>query len=697
MKVKGCILLLLFASLLSKPLHAQHKNIFILTQSTFKQAEKYYKQNDFMSAIILYEKALLKKDRRQGLIKLRLGTSYLLLHDTKQAEFWYKDIMNTKSLVGKQDIINYAMILLSNKKYEASKAWFNYYNKEYGIDSLVLRKIKGIDQLAFYYEDSLSKPIHALNINTSFSEFSPVFYDKGIVFTSSRQAESIIKLNNARDNKTFLDLYYSEFKKDKTLSEPKSWQHAINSSYHEGPIVFYDNGSRAIFTQNFLLEKKQEKIDTRHLGLFSIEKKGENNWSEAVSLPFNNAHYSVAHAAISGDGKLLYFASNKPGGYGGTDLYKTLFNGNSWDEPVNLGSSINTAGNELFPYLLLDSILYFSSTGHAGLGGLDIYRANSCTTGFCEPENLGYPINSSQDDFGIAFAPSFKSGYFSSNRINGGSDDDLFGFDIINVYFKGNVKAKLKNAPLADVSLSFSLKGKEVKTVKTNEHGDFLIALDPSEEYTLSVLKETYKVYSTVVSTKYRSEADSIRQDILLEKEVKTLVKGVVNQNGSALPKLKIIALETSSKHQDTIFSDDKGEFFYEADPGLEYYFYVDTRYSFGDVLLEPSKKTKGTFLLYTKIEMQNYDTAFVNVLVKDRNQPAVNALVVLENTITEKRDSLYTNKKGMIRFVAKSYADYNITSVYKKKRAWLSEFNLLTNRVRTLVLHLKEEDNEEH
>ncbi|MBC7488630.1 MAG: PD40 domain-containing protein [Cytophagaceae bacterium] len=693
MKIKGCIVLLLFVSLWSKPLLAQHKNIFTLTQSTFKQAEKHYKQNDFMSAITLYEKALLKDRRKQGLIKLRIANSYLMLHDTKEAEFWYKDIMNTKSLIGKQDVLNYAMILLANKKYEASKAWFEHYTKEYGTDSLVLRKIKGINQIDLYYEDSLSKPIQPLSINTSYSEFGAVFYDKGIVFTSSRQAESIVKLHNAKDNKAFLDLYYSELKKDEAHSDPKPWHHAINSSYHEGPIVFYNNGTQAIFTQNFLIEKKHEKIDTRHLGLFRIEKKGENNWSEAISLPFNNVNYSVAHAAISQDGKSLYFASNKPGGYGGTDLYKTRYNGTAWDEPINLGSSINTSGNELFPYLFLDSILYFSSTGHAGLGGLDIYRAVPCTKGFCEPENIGYPINSNQDDFGIVFAPTFKSGYFSSNRINGGSDDDLFAFEIINVYFKGNIKAKLKSAPLADVSLSFSVKGKEVKTTKTNERGDFLVALDPSEEYTLSVFKETFKPYIATISTRHRSEADSITQEILLEKEVKTLVKGVVNQNDSVVTKLKIIAQETSSQHQDTIYSDDKGEFFYEADPGLEYYFYVDTHYSFGDVLLEPSKKTKGTFLLYTKIELHNYDTTFVNVLLKDKNLPAVNALVVLENTITHKKDSLYTNKKGMIRFVAKSYADYNISSRYKNKRALLLDFNLLTNRLRTLVLHLKEEE----
>lgn len=694
MKIKLCVVLLVFFSALRLPLvQAQHKNIFTVTQSTFKQAEKYYKQNDYMSAISFYEKALLKDRRRQTLIKFRLANSYRMLHYTKEAELWYRDIMNTKSLIGQQDVLNYAMVLLSNKKYEASKAWLEHYNKEYGIDSLVLRKIQGINQINLYYEDSLSRPVQSLSINTPYSEFSPVFYKEGIVFTSSRQTESVVKLNNARDNKAFLDLYYSEFKADKTLSNPKPWHYAINSVYHEGPIVFYANETKALFTQNFSIQKKQEKIDTRHLGLFGIEKKTESNWNEAVALPFNNSNYSVAHAAISQDGKLLYFTSNKPGGYGGTDLYTTHYNGTTWEEPINVGPKINTSGNELFPSLFQDSILYFSSTGHPGLGGLDIYRTYPCGAGFCEVENLGYPINSSQDDFGIAFTPSHKSGYFSSNRINGGSDDDLFSFEIINVYLKGTIKAKLKNVPLVDVAISLSLKGKEVITTKTNEQGEFFVALDPSEEYTLSLFKENFKVHTNKISTRHHSAADTIKQDVLLEKEVKTLVKGTVNQNKSPVANLKIFALEVSSKQQDTILSDDKGEFFYEADPGLKYYFYVDTRYSFGDVLLEPSKKTKGTFLLYTKIELHNYDTAFVNVLVKDKNLPVANALVVLENSVTKKRDSIYTNKKGVIRFVAKSYADYTINAFYKGKSARLDEFNLLTNRVRTFVLYLKEEN----
>ncbi|MDF2455827.1 MAG: ompa/motb domain protein [Cytophagaceae bacterium] len=693
MKVKllCTLLMIIFLAATLPVVHAQHKNIFTLTQSSFKQAEKFYKQTDYRSAITLYEKALLKDRRRQGLIKLRLANSYRLLHHTKEAEFWYKDIMNTKSLVGQQDVFNYAMILLSNKKYEASKAWFEHYNKEYGADSLVLRKLQGLQQMASYYEDSISRPVAPLVINTSYSEFSPVFYDNGLVFTSSRQTESMIKLNNAKDNKAFLDLYYCPFNTDQTLSEPKSWHHAINSSYHEGPVVFYSNNTKALFTQNISIQKKQEKIDTRHLGLFSIEKQGDH-WSEAVPLPFNSTKYSIAHAAITQDGQSLYFTSNKPGGYGGTDLYQSTYNGTTWTEPVNLGSTINTSGNELFPYLFQDSILYFSSTGHAGLGGLDIYRSYPCQAGYCEVENMGYPINSSQDDFGIVFRPDHKSGYLSSNRIHGGSDDDLFSFQIINVYLKGTIKGKLKGLPLADVSISMALKGKEVLSTKTNERGEFLLTLDPSEEYTMTVFKDTYKAYTHTVSTRHRSTTDSILQNILLEKEVKTLVKGVVNQNDSIVTKLKIIALETSSKHQDTLYSDEKGEFFFEADPSLEYYFYVDTKYSFGDVLLEPSKKTKGTFLLYTKIELHNYDTTFVNVLVKDGSVPVANALVVLENTVTEKRDTLYTNKKGMIRFVAKSYADYNIISRYKKKQALLSDFNLLTTRVRTLVLHLKEE-----
>ncbi|MDB5272350.1 MAG: hypothetical protein JWO58_717, partial [Chitinophagaceae bacterium] len=278
-------------------------------------------------------------------------------------------------------------------------------------------------------------------------------------------------------------------------------------------------------------------------------------------------------------------------------------------------------------------------------------------------------------------------------RTNGGRDDDLFSFEILNVYLKGNIKAKLKNLPLNDVLVRMTINGIEVSSSKTDEQGNFFFTLEPSEEYTLTAYKENFKVLYNSFSTKHRGASDTIQQELVLEKEVKTVVKGIVNQNSSAVPLLKIIALETKTLHLDTLLSDDRGEFFFEADPGLEYLFYVDTRYAFGEVLLEPSKKTKGTFLLYTKIELHNYDTTFVNVQIKDGSLPAVNALVVLENSITRKMDSLYTNKKGMIRFVAKSYTNYNISSRYKKKAASLYGFNLLTNRMRTLVLHLEEEE----
>ncbi|MDB5272644.1 MAG: ompa/motb domain protein, partial [Chitinophagaceae bacterium] len=405
------LLLLISCGINLQFVQAQHKNIFSLTQSTFKQGEKYFRQGDYMTAITFYEKALQKDRRKQGVIKLRMANSYCLLHHTKEAEFWYKDIMNTKSIVGQQDVLNYAQVLLSNRKYEASKAWFEHYNKEYGTDTLVLKKIEGIHQLPAYYEDSLTRPVHRLYINTVYSEFCPVFYDKGIIFTSSRQSASIVKLNNTKNNNAFLDLYYSELNADKSLSDPKPWRHAASSAYHEGPIAFYNNQTKAIFTQNFSLRKKQEKTDTRHLGLFNIEKTGENNWSDAIALPFNNIHYSVAHAAVTSTGETIYFSSNMPGGYGGTDLYVVHRQEGSWSIPVNLGTTINTSGNELFPSLFQDSILYFSSTGHAGLGGLDIYYTRVHRGRFSSPEIIGYPINSSQDDFGIVFDKDHKSGY----------------------------------------------------------------------------------------------------------------------------------------------------------------------------------------------------------------------------------------------------------------------------------------------
>jgi hypothetical protein len=162
--------------------------------------------------------------------------------------------------------------------------------------------------------------------------------------------------------------------------------------------------------------------DTRNLQLMMAERKPSGRWSAPRKI-FYERNYSTGHPAINPEGTIIYFSSNRPGGYGGSDLYRSEYNNGKWSEPVNAGPQINTTGNELFPSLDMDGTLYFSSDGHGGLGGLDIFKSSTRTYG--DVVNLGYPINSHRDDFGMAFKTDTNKGYFSSNR-NG--QDRIFRF-----------------------------------------------------------------------------------------------------------------------------------------------------------------------------------------------------------------------------------------------------------------------------
>lgn len=189
---------------------------------------------------------------------------------------------------------------------------------------------------------------------------------------------------------------------------------------HEGPAVFFDQDRKVIFTRS---NGRKSPDDTRNLQLMIAEKKPSGKWSTPKKL-FANPGYSTAHPATYDQGTVLYFSSDRPGGYGGSDIYRSRFANGSWSQPENLGPAVNTAGNELFPTLDSEGILYFASNGHGGLGGLDIFRFKTTETG--ELVNLGYPINSSADDFGIIFSQDQMEGYFSSRRTGA---DRIFRFE----------------------------------------------------------------------------------------------------------------------------------------------------------------------------------------------------------------------------------------------------------------------------
>jgi len=263
---------------------------------------------------------------------------------------------------------------------------------------------------------------------------------------SNRKRPQFIEKVDAASHASFYETYSTDIHSDTTLNSPVRYENIRHFDFESlsglniGPVIFYGNDQKMAFVAS---ANEAGADGARTLQLYFSEKKG-GKWSIPLPYKYNSLQYSISSPAISNDGKVLYFSSDMKGGLGGKDLYTSAFYHGEWSVPVNLGASVNTARDEEFPYLHQSKTLYFSSNGHAGIGGLDIFYTAILDSGFSEPENMGYPMNSSYDDFGIMLDSSGTRGYFSSNRKNGGYDDDVYKFKMDLQSYPVTIKGILK-------------------------------------------------------------------------------------------------------------------------------------------------------------------------------------------------------------------------------------------------------------
>ncbi|MBK6834574.1 MAG: OmpA family protein [Bacteroidetes bacterium] len=335
------------------------------------------------------------------------------------------------------------------------------------------------DKLVEYELTPLNK------INTKKSEFGAVKYGEGIVFVGE-QKEDLVNLEATDvDGHPYLDLFFSK-KEEGKFSKKKVFSRSTNTSYHDGPISFSFDLNEAYLTRTqYHVEKNKSFVNQSKL--YFMTKKG-TSWSKPKKFIYDSDEYSLGHASVSKDGKYLFFSSDMPGGYGGTDLYVCERAGDSWAKPVNLGPSVNSLGNELFPCMRKDGMLFFSSDKHVGFGGLDIFSATQVEGKWVLNRNEGLGINSPSDDFAIYFADSVN-GYVSSNR-NG--SDDIFSFVFTQKYieFEGFV---LNSKDLFDPSENIKLElkdslGNPIATTRTDKDGYFKFSsLKTNEKYLVDI------------------------------------------------------------------------------------------------------------------------------------------------------------------------------------------------------------------
>jgi outer membrane protein OmpA-like peptidoglycan-associated protein len=544
--------------------------IFSYAQSSrLRTANAEFEKMAYAQALRYYEAFLgsannKKEQEKEALIKLAF--CYRKLQDTKNAERVYKDLFkNFEEGLDSEQFLFYAQALANNGKYRESQKMYSRYG-ELQKEDFRGRKftVAYMDNSAFYKDSALYNVDFVYPLNSKYSDFSPMFYENGLVFVSARNEGSGIKRVFIQNETPFLDLFLfsdtlslrketrksvemalaslgsseKSIKPNKIqanenfddMEEPEieEFSKSINSKYHEGPVTFFKDYKKIVFTRNNYNKGRAKKSDkgVNMLKLFIASKKG-NKWTDIKELPINSDQYSTGHPALSPDNRKMYFVSDMPGGFGGTDIYVVDYRDGSWGVPVNLGREINTEGSEMFPFVDEAGNFYFASDGHAGLGGLDMFYVEFRNgVPFGGVENLGAPINSTKDDFGFITDAERSHGYFSSNRRKGYSDDNIYAFtkgcNSLNLI----VLNQETNEPLADTELRMVKNGVNKQRYITNSQGQTSLCLESGSDFEFKAFKEGYEVGTITYGTMSNSLAKKQQLKLYLEPSKRPLVRG---------------------------------------------------------------------------------------------------------------------------------------------------------------------------
>jgi len=491
-----------------------------------RQGNRLFNDMAYNSAISEYEKALSKKPFPAG--EIGVAESYRLVNNTAKAEEAYSKVMELKEV---QPIhkLRYAQLLMRNGKYPAAKMCLENYLKDMPNDNTAKDLLASCDKIDDLKKDSSKYTVESVKINTGQSNFCPTAYKDGIVFVSDRSGGEKYEWTG----QSFLDLYYSKIDQNGDWSIPQPLKGDVNGKYHDGPAAF-GNDTTMYFTRDNYLKKKIGKSEDEVVNLKIYQStKHDTVWSHLKELPFNSSEYSTGHPTLSRDGNTMYFVSDMPGGLGGTDIWMTKKDSGGWGKPINLGPKINTPFDEMFPTMYHDSLLYFSSQGHTNMGGLDIFYAKKDGDNWGDAVNMGYPINSSHDDFGLLMNDEGKGGFFSSDRAST-TQDIIYSFKVKVLRFTvdGTVVEKSTQQPLSGVTVELLNKktGQKADTL-TGDDGHFKFILEPETEYTVVGSKDNFYSNKETVSTVGKTESEDMTIKLKMELERIIINKPIVLEN----------------------------------------------------------------------------------------------------------------------------------------------------------------------
>lgn len=487
------------------------QTIFILTiafqfayaqNDDTKKADKHFNRLEYIDAIKDYEK-LVSKGKADAYVYRQLAISSYNVSNTDKASDYYSQYLDMTEDALADDYFRYAQLLMAKEDFKAAKEAFQEFAQKAPNDS----RAKAFKANPNFMNDLQNMEANykakALELNSEYSDFGGYENDNYLYFVSSRNES---RKSYGWNKQPTADIYKAEnvagtFKNEKLLPGD------INSKFNEGTMAITNDGQTIYFTRNDYLDGDYE-INSEGISQLRIyrAKMVNGEWKDIEPLPFTSSEYSVSHPALSPDNSTLYFSSDMDGSYGDSDLYMVSINDDgSFGEPQNLGENINTEGRENFPFIDADGKLFFSSDGHLGLGGLDVYYANMDGGSYGKPKNLGAPINSSMDDFAFKYFNQVDRGYVSSNRGENPLDDNIYTVELLKPLDETNIIVSVLNVdtnqPLSSAEvIIYDDEENQISAANTNDSGEAQHVVISNIKYDVQVNLSDYESSSQTVT-----------------------------------------------------------------------------------------------------------------------------------------------------------------------------------------------------
>jgi len=537
--------------------------IFISTQVGYaqnkliKKGDKQYFGYNYSGAIRYYEPVINKTIETERI----LAVCYEMTGQLDKAKNQYDSISKNPQRTFK-DLWSYFLVLLKLENYEKAVELLNPMAKLKPDDSRVKAYLAETD---FYKKLKPAQPafeLRNLEINNEQQDFGTVYFKDKIVFASSRNQSGLFNRFWNGNHLHFLKIYMTRPYQNNELSELVPFHRKLNRKYHDGPVCFNADGTVMALTRDNYNSKSAD--GTRNLQLFTSEFIN-GAWTDPISFPFNNPEYSIGQATFTPDGKYMYFASDMPGGKGGTDIYKVeRRTDGTWGNLINL-EAINTEGDEMFPYYNKNGILFFSSNGRVGLGGLDVYMVSVKDDKYGAVRNLEAPINTSADDFALLLDDKLQIGYLSSNRKGGKGSDDIYFVKALKPLksgkmIKGVTKDK-QNTIIPYASVCLLLNNDTVEKKLSDSLGRYEFYVDKETLYRLNGTKTGYFEGNNTANTNVPE--DIIYADLILDKipNFSLYVLVISKKTKQPLDSVKISLSNNLTDKNEIIYTSKKGDF----------------------------------------------------------------------------------------------------------------------------------------